>query len=59
MRVVFGDVEFMRGAEGEIAFLTAAQSERECADAIARLSHGGGQLLSMIRVYESGERPEA
>lgn len=59
VRVVFGDVEFIRGAEGEIAFLTPAQSECECADAIARLSHGGGQLLSMIRVYESGERPEA
>lgn len=59
VRVVFGEVDFIRGTEGEVAFLTPAQSECECADAIARLCHGGGQLLSMIRVYESGERPEA
>ena len=59
VRVVFGDVTFLSGAEGEVAFITSQQTERECADGIARLSTGGGQLLSMIRVYESGERPEA
>ena len=59
VRVVFGDVTFLSGAEGEVAFITPAGTERECADGIARLSAGGGQLLSMIRVYESGERPEA
>ncbi|MBP5611066.1 MAG: homoserine dehydrogenase [Clostridia bacterium] len=59
VRVVFGDVEFISGAEGEVAFLTPQQTECECADGIARLSVGGGQLLSMIRVYEVGERPEA
>ena len=59
VRVVFGEVNFIRGAEGEVAFLTPAMTERECADGIARLTVGGGQLLSMIRAYESGERPEA
>ena len=59
VRVVFGDVTFISGAEGEVAFLTPQKTECECADGIARLSVGGGQLLSMIRVYESGERPEA
>ena len=50
---------FLSGAEGEVVFLTSPESECECADGIARLTVGGGQLLSMIRVYESGERPEA
>ena len=59
VRVVFGEVEFIRGAEGEVACLTPTMTERECADAIARLTVGGGQLLSAIRVYESGDRPEA
>ena len=59
VKVVFGEVTFIRGAEGEVAFLTPSMTERECADDVARLSVGGGQLLSMIRVYESGERPEA
>ena len=59
VRVVFGDVTFLSGAEGEVAFLTSQKTEAECADGIARLSVGGGQLLSMIRVYEIGERPEA
>ena len=59
VRVVFGEVTFIRGAEGEIAFLTSQKTECECADGIARLAVGGGQLLSMIRIYESGERPEA
>ena len=59
VRVVFGEVTFIRGAEGETAFLTSPMTECECADSIERLSVGGGQLLSMIRVYESGERPEA
>ncbi len=59
VRVVFGDVTFLSGAEGEVAFLTPQKSETECADEIARLTVGGGQLLSMIRVYEIGERPEA
>ena len=59
VRVVFGEVTFIRGAEGEVAFITSSETECECADGIARLSRGGGQLLSMIRVYESGERPEA
>ena len=59
VRVVFGEVTFIRGAEGEVAFLTSQKTECECADGIARLSVGGGQLLSMIRVYESGESPEA
>jgi len=59
VRVVFGDVTFIRGTEGEVAFLTPPRTECECADGIARLSFGGGQLLSMIRVYESGDRPEA
>ena len=52
VRVLFGEVEPIRGAEGELTFITPPATEREYADSVERLAVSGGQLLSMIRVYE-------
>ena len=48
--VVFGEVEFIDGEDGEIAFIHTAMSERERADRIARLEACGATLLSKLRV---------
>lgn len=50
--VVFGDVEFIEGEEGETAFVYSAMSERENADRIARLEACGATVLSKIRILD-------
>lgn len=48
--VVFGAVEFIENADGEIAFIHEAMSEREQADRMTRLEACGAKLVSRIRV---------
>lgn len=51
IKVVFGDVRFLTGEEGEIAFLTDTMTEKEMNDKVRRLSACGAKVLSTLRVY--------
>ena len=49
-QVIFGEISFVEGAEGEVSFITEPISENELNDKVTRLCSAGAHLSSHIRV---------